>query len=259
MLNNPPTRVNVLGVGISAVNLSQSVEIIADWISCRESHYICVTPAHGVMECYHQPELRRIFNSSGLTTPDGMSIVWLLKLKGYKNIDRVYGPDLMLALCEKSISGGGYRHFFYGGLPGVAEKLSVKLTDKYPGLKIVGTYCPPFRSLSPEENHEVIDHINSVKPDIVWVGISTPQKEHWMAEHINSINAPVLIGAGAAFDFLSGTKRQAPRLIQRMGMEWLFRLASEPKRLWRRYAEYPLFIILVCAQLLGIKQYPLDQ
>ena len=250
-----PMRVNILGILISAINMDQAVQNIDDWIKHKTPYYVCVTPIHGVMECQHNPGLRKIFNSSGMTTPDGMGIVWLLKLKGFHEVSRVYGPDLMRAVCERSVNGGNYKHFLYGGDEGVARKLADNLEKYCPGIQIVGAYTPPFRPLTAEEDHEVIQMINSSKADIVWVGISTPKQELWMAEHFGKLDAPVMVGVGAAFDFLSGVKPQAPRWIQRIGMEWLFRLLSEPRRLWRRYAQYPFFFILVIGQLIGIKKY----
>jgi N-acetylglucosaminyldiphosphoundecaprenol N-acetyl-beta-D-mannosaminyltransferase len=237
--------------------MTQAVEAIEDWIKQGHQRYVCVTPAHAVMECYLQPELRPIFNNSGLTTPDGMAIVWLLRLTGRNQVNRVYGPDLMLSVCERSIDRG-YKHFFYGGVPGVANELTARLQTRFPGLRVAGTYSPPFHSLSSREDEALVERINRTLPDIVWIGISTPKQERWMSEHVGKLSAPVLIGVGAAFDFLSGRKKQAPRWIQRSGMEWLFRLASEPRRLWRRYSNYPLFVLLALAQALKLKRFPLE-
>ena len=249
------TPQNILGVDISTINLDQTVGEIQAWISKEASTYICVTPAHGVMECYNNPGLRKVFNNSGMTTPDGMAIVWLLKLYGHKNVGRVYGPDLMLAVCKEGLEHG-WRHYFYGGKPGVAEKLANELSRRFDGLAIAGSYCPPFRPLTSEEAQSVEDEIKRAKPDIVWVGISTPKQEIWMAEFVKRLDGPVLIGVGAAFDFLSGEKRQAPRWIQRSGLEWLFRWAMEPKRLWRRYIQYPKFVVLALGQFSGLLQFP---
>jgi N-acetylglucosaminyldiphosphoundecaprenol N-acetyl-beta-D-mannosaminyltransferase len=250
-------KVNVLGVGISAINLSLAIASIDSWIKHYQPNYVCVTPAHSLMECYHQPYLRTIFNSSGLTAPDGMSVVWLLKLSGRSHVERVYGPDLMLAVCEYS-QKTHWRHFFYGGAPGVAEKLTVSLRTRFPDLRVVGTYSPPFRDLTCDEDKRIVDRINETHPDVVWVGISSPKQEQWMHSHLGKVDAPVLIGVGAAFDFLSGNKKQAPRWMQRSGLEWLFRLVSEPQRLWRRYIQYPLFGFLVLLQVLGLKRYPVE-
>jgi N-acetylglucosaminyldiphosphoundecaprenol N-acetyl-beta-D-mannosaminyltransferase len=255
----PVEKVSVLGVGISAINLNQALEIIINWINNKEKYYVCITPAHGIMECQRDNVLLRIFNGSGLTTPDGMSIVWILNLLGYRNVNRVYGPDLMESLCEYTSEKQQIRHFLYGGAEGVPEQLSERLSIIHPSLNIVGTYSPPFRPLTEDEDEQVISRINSTSPDIVWVGISTPKQERWMADHIDKLNASVLIGVGAAFDFLSGTKKQAPKWIQKSGLEWLFRLISEPKRLWRRYFEYPLFVVLVIAQMMGIREFPREK
>jgi N-acetylglucosaminyldiphosphoundecaprenol N-acetyl-beta-D-mannosaminyltransferase len=250
-------RANILGVNVSAINMDQAVETIECWLTLGEQNYICVTPAHGVMDCQRDPELRWIFNHSGLTTPDGMSIVWLLKLKGYHHVNRVYGSDLLLAACERSLETG-WRHFFYGGAPGVAQRLSARLVARFPRLQVAGAYMPPFRPITEDEDRAITNSINAAGPEIVWVGLSTPKQERWMAGHVGKLNAPVLVGIGAAFDFLSGSKPHAPRWIQRSGFEWLFRLATEPRRLWRRYIQYPYFLWLVLGQMLGLKHYPLD-
>ncbi len=255
-MENPP-RVNILGVGISTINMDIALEVIEGWIAHRESHYVCVTPVHSVMECQRDPELRRIYHASGMTTPDGMPLVWLSRLRGYHYVDRVYGPDLMLALCQRSIELG-YRHFFYGGAEGVPEQLATNLQRRFPGLVIAGTYSPPFRPLTPEEDDQAVQMINEASPDVVWVGLGSPKQERWMAAHISRVKAPVLIGVGAAFDFLTGRKKQAPRWMQRNGLEWLFRLLTEPRRLWRRYlVNNPLFVLLVLAQALELRRYPL--
>lgn len=251
----PPTsRCNILGVHINAINMSQALATIDGWLASRDAHYVCVTSAHGILECRKDPVLRKMFNQSGLMTPDGMSLVWLLKLRGFRNVERVCGSDLMLEIIRLS-EARRWRHFFYGGTPGVADALAHRLLSQFPGLQIAGTYCPPFRPLTESENLEIIDRIRSSQADIVWVGISTPKQEQWMAEHVGKVNAPVLIGVGAAFDFVSGRKKRAPRWVQHIGMEWLFRLGTEPRRLWKRYAQYPLFLALVIAQSLGITRY----
>lgn len=252
-------RVNILGVGISAINMTTALDTIAGWTAQRASQYVCVFPVHSVMECQKDAELRRIANASGLTTPDGMPLVWLSRLRGYRHVTRVYGPDLMSAVCVASVEPG-YRHFFYGGAEGVPEKLASVLARQYPGLNVVGTYAPPFRPLAPEEDERIVEMINATHADIVWVGLGTPKQDHWMATHVGRIKAPVLIGVGAAFDFLSGLKRQAPRWMQQTGLEWLFRLITEPRRLWRRYlVNNLLFVLLVLSQALRLKRYTLAE
>lgn len=250
-------RANILGVGISAVNMGIALDEIDRWIVRQEAHYVCVTPVHSVMECHRDPILRSIFNKSGLTTPDGMPIVWLCRQKGYRNVGRVYGPDLMLALCERSLAKG-YSHFMYGGTEKTLEQLAKNLSDRFPGLSICGSYAPPFRALTPEENQDIVTTINAARPDIVWVGLGAPKQERWMAAHIDWLNAPVLIGVGAAFDFHAEVKRQAPLWMQRNGLEWFFRLLTEPRRLWKRYLiDNSLFVLLFLAQTIGLRHYAL--
>ena len=249
-------RVNILGVRMSAINMAQALSIIDGWIAHRQQHYVCITGVHGIIESQRDEGLRRIHNEAGLVTPDGMPLVWLGRLHGHAHVERVYGPDLMLAVCEQSLSKG-YRHFFYGGGEGVPTLLTTNLRRRFPSLQVVGGYSPPFRPLSGAEDEQIVDAINEAAPDIVWIGLSTPKQERWMAEHLGRLAAPVLIGVGAAFDFHSGLKKQAPRWMQRSGLEWLFRLATEPRRLWRRYlVNNPLFVVLVVLQVLGLKRYP---
>lgn len=251
-------RTNVLGVGISAINIPMALEVLDAWIRQQHRTYVCITGVHGVMESQADPELRKIHNQAGLVTPDGMPMVWMSRLAGHKHVDRVYGPDLMLAVCEASLQKG-YRHFFYGGNEGVPELLRDKLQEKFPGLLVVGTYSPPFRPLTPEEDAAIVSQINAARPDIVWVGLSTPKQERWMAAHLGKVQAPVMIGVGAAFDFHAGLKPQAPRWMQRSGLEWFFRMVSEPKRLARRYLQNnPKFVMAVLMQLLGLRRYRLD-
>lgn len=251
-------RVNILGVGISAINMAMALQTIAGWISQGQSHYVCVTGVHGVMESQRDAELRWIHNAAGLVTPDGMPLVWLSRLLGFRDVRRVYGPDLMLAVCARSALQG-YRHFFYGGAPGVAEQLAGCLRQRFPGLAIAGTYCPPFRPLTREEDVAVVEQINAAQPDIVWVGLSTPRQEQWMATHVQRLHAPVLIGVGAAYDFLSGVKRQAPGWMQHSGLEWFFRLLQEPRRLWRRYlSNNPRFLWRIFLMTVGQQRYVLE-
>jgi N-acetylglucosaminyldiphosphoundecaprenol N-acetyl-beta-D-mannosaminyltransferase len=257
-MQESPARVNILGVGVSAITLLRAVSIFEEWIAGSTKQYVCVTGVHGVMESQRDRDLRRIHNEAGLVTPDGMPLVWISRLKGYSRVGRVYGPDLMLALCEAS-ERKGYRHFLYGGAEGVAERLASRLRERFPWLAIVGTLSPPFRALEPAEDDEIVKRINDVRPDIVWVGLSTPKQERWMSAHVARLTAPVLVGVGAAFDFHAGLKPQAPRWMQRAGLEWFFRLVKEPRRLWRRYLfNNPPFVFLVGLQALGLRRYTLE-
>lgn len=245
----PINKINVLGVKVCAISRNDILTTLQDWMHSGQSHYVCVTGVHGVMESQNNPQLLNIHNNAGLVTPDGMPLVWLSRLKGFKNTERGYGPDLMLNICEY-FSKRDCTHFFYGGAEGVPELLVKKLTQKIPNLKIAGMYSPPFRKLTNKEDAEIIERINTLKPNIVWVGISTPKQEIWMSEHVNKFRGTILIGVGAAFDFHAGLKRQAPRWMQDFGFEWLFRLITEPRRLWKRYLiNNPKFIWLITKQL----------
>jgi N-acetylglucosaminyldiphosphoundecaprenol N-acetyl-beta-D-mannosaminyltransferase len=250
------TRINVLGIGVSAVNLDIAVDTIDQWIADGQRDYVCVSGVHGVMESQRDTELQRIHNAAGLVTPDGMPLVWLLKLGGIRYADRVYGPDLMLALFERAQSRG-YRHFFYGATEDTIERLSGNLLKKFPGSVIAGSYAPPFRPLTAEEDDDVVRRINQSGADIVWVGLSTPKQERWMADHVMRLGGSVLIGVGAAFDFHAGLKRQAPRWMQRNGLEWLFRLLTEPRRLARRYlTNIPRFVWYLMLDAVGLRRFP---
>lgn len=211
-----------------------AVDEFARWIREGEQHYTCITGVHGVIECQSDAELRAIHNASGLTTPDGMPMVWASRRAGATWVQRVYGPDLMLAVCERAVAEG-WTFFLYGGREGIPELLESRLVTHYPGLRIVGGWSPPFRALTPDEDAALVDRINGLAPDIVWVGLSTPKQERWMAAHAGRLHAPVMVGVGAAFDIHAGTLPQAPRWMQRSGLEWAYRLFREPRRLWRRY------------------------
>jgi N-acetylglucosaminyldiphosphoundecaprenol N-acetyl-beta-D-mannosaminyltransferase len=237
-------RVDVLGVGVSAIDMDQAVAEISGWVERRERHYVCVTGVHGVVESLRDDELRRIHNASGLTTPDGMPMVWAGHRCGAAHMRRVYGPDLMLALCERAAERG-WRSYFHGGAPGVADRLAERLTERFPGLEVVGTSSPPFRTPTPVEDAVTAERIERAAPDLVWVGLGTPKQERWMAAYTKRLSAPVLLGVGAAFNINAGLLPQAPGWMQRSGLEWLYRLSREP-RLARRYLRNnPRFLVEV--------------
>ncbi len=251
----PHGRCDVLGVGISSINIPLALETINNWIARGHKSYVTITGVHGVMESQSDPELKRIHNAAGLVTPDGMPMVWMNKLAGNSHVSRVYGPDLMLAVCKESQTRN-YKHFFYGGADGVADLLVSKLKEKFPQLQVVGTYCPPFRKLTPDEDRQLVEQVNASGADIVWVGLSTPKQEYWMSEHVGRLNSPVMVGVGAAFDFHAGLKSQAPAWMQKTGLEWFFRLCTEPKRLWKRYLRNnPLFVFYVMLQKLRLRNF----
>lgn len=236
-------RVDVLGVKVSAIDMAEALTAFESWIERGEKTYVCVTGVHGVMESQADAALREIHNHSGLTTPDGMPMVWCGRYAGAKGMQRVYGPDLMLEVCSLAAQRG-WRMFFYGAAPGVPEELARRLGELSPGLQVVGTFSPPYRQLSVDETAEIAAMIDTAAPDIVWVGLSTPKQERWMHEYRPLLQAPVLVGVGAAFDMHAGRLPQAPSWMQRSGLEWLYRLLREPRRLWRRYLNNnPRFVL----------------
>ncbi len=260
-------RVNVLGVGISPINLDTASEIIHAAIRSESQGYVGVTGVHGVTEAQSDSSFKRILNDTFLNTPDGMPMVWYGKILGYQGISRVYGPDLMLRICSESVANG-VRHFFYGGREGVAEKLRDELIKKFPGLEVVGTYTPPFRPLTEDEEMSVRDLINDSGAHCVWVGLSTPKQEKFMSNILGKFGkggddtfegAKIFFGVGAAFDFHAGLIPQAPSWLQSCGMEWFYRLCKEPRRLWKRYLKNnPLFIMRAILQLFKLRKYPLQ-
>lgn len=247
-------RTDILGVQISAINMGQTLETIDEWIATGASQYVCITNTHNIMMSYDDPHLRTVHNSAGLTTPDGMPMVWISRWRGQKHVDRVYGPDLLLELSEHSVERG-YKHFFYGGAEGVPERLAAEMQKRYPGLDVVGTISPPYRDLTAPEDQEMVDQINASGADIVWVGLGCPKQELWMYEHVGRLKAPVLIGIGAAFDFHTGMKKQAPKWMRHAGLEMVFRVITEPRRLGPRLLKnHPRFVALMLLDTLGIRR-----
>lgn len=265
---DPPARCNVLGVGISAMNLEQAAGMIVQGADQADhAGYVTVTGVHGVMESRRDPDLQRIHNRSFLSTPDGMPMVWLGRMYGFEDTDRVYGPDLMLEVI-RSTAGSGRRHFFWGGKEGLAAELARRLSDWYPGTEVAGAACPPFRPLEEAEEQELVAQIRETKPHFFWVGLSTPKQERFMhdliARHPDLTDGwdhgLIMLGVGAAFDFHTGQVHQAPRWMQRKGLEWFFRLCMEPRRLWKRYSfNNTTFIFAIIPQLLGWKHYPMEK
>lgn len=258
LLHPRPGWTNVLGVRVWAVNLESATRRIEAAVSRGDKGYVCVRDAHGVIRCQQDAHLKSVHNRAFLVTPDGMPLVWALKRAGHADSGRVYGPDLMLSLFAVG-EPRGLRHFLYGATEATLERLQARLLEKFPGASIVGVHAPPFRSLREEEDAAVAERINRSGADIVWVGLGSPKQELWMAHMRGRLDAAMLIGVGAAFDFHAGLKRQAPKAIRQSGLEWAFRLLHEPRRLWRRYAlVVPGFIVLTAMQRLGLRQFPID-
>jgi N-acetylglucosaminyldiphosphoundecaprenol N-acetyl-beta-D-mannosaminyltransferase len=252
------TRVNILGVGVSAVNMEAALRQTESLLDRGEKGYVCVTGVHGIMEAQSDEAFRDILNRSFLTTPDGMPTVWLGRIHGFKDMNRVYGPDYMANLCERSVARG-YKHFLYGGKPGVAEELRAELTRRFPGLQIVGTYTPPFRPLNSDEENALRSQLETSQADVLWCGLSTPKQERFISSYYERMPVKLMVGVGAAFDLLSGNLDEAPDWMKRSGLQWLYRLIKEPRRLWRRYLlNNPKFAWLTLLQLTGIRGFRLS-
>lgn len=250
-----PRKYSILNVPFDLVDYSAVVNTIEKWKRHGERHYVTLTPPHSVLMCCRDVELKEATTKADLTLPDGVGIILAAKLLRYPHSDRVSGPTLMLKLCDCG-RRKGLRHFFYGGLPGVADLLADKLSMRFPGLVVVGSYCPPFRRLSSEEDTQVIQYINSCRPDIVWVGLGSPKQEKWMRACAGKVDASALIGVGAAFDFHSGRVKWAPTWVRKAGIEWAYRLIREPKRMWRRNVNSFVFLARVISQCLHRKDKP---
>jgi len=248
----PLTRVaarRILGMRVDATSYPHAAHEILRWAHKGESRYVCVATVNNLIEAYDDPAYGAIMEAADLVTPDGMPLVWGLRFLGVGAATRVYGPDLTPIVCRFAAEQG-VPIGFYGGTQDVLEELTAKLGQRFPGLKVAYRASPPFRPLTPEEERRTIEDLDRSGARILFVGLGTPKQERWMAAHKNEVSA-VMLGVGAAFDFLAGRKRQAPRLVQRLGLEWLHRLVHEPRRLWRRYLyRNPRFVILFAAQLL---------
>jgi N-acetylglucosaminyldiphosphoundecaprenol N-acetyl-beta-D-mannosaminyltransferase len=251
-------KANVLGIAVDAVNMEQALARIEQDLQQRRKGYVCMVGVHGVMEAKRDPSLARIFQGAALAAPDGMPTVWMGRRQGYADMERVAGPDLMLEV----IRGERFRnatHFLCGGKDGVAEELRAQLIARYPFTKIVGTYTPPFGPMSPEQEEEFITTINCVRPDIVWVGISTPKQDRFMERYLPLLDTTLMFGVGAAFDFHTGRISDCANWIKRAGLQWLDRLLQDPKHLWKRYLRNnPPFLLYSFLQIMGLKSYPLQ-
>jgi N-acetylglucosaminyldiphosphoundecaprenol N-acetyl-beta-D-mannosaminyltransferase len=251
-------RANVLGVAVSAIDLESAADLACHWIDAGDPGYICLTGVHGVMEARADAAFRHILNSATINAPDGMPMSWVGRLQGFRQMDRVFGPDFMAAMCRLSVQRG-YRHFLYGGQPGVAELLRDNLQEKFPGILICGTYTPPFTSLAPEQEREIIARIRHSKPHILWVGLGTPKQERFMAQYVNRLQVPLLVGVGAAFDYHTGRIRDCSRWVKRAGLQWAHRAMQDPSRLWKRYLRNnPAFLWHIAMQISGIHRYSLN-
>ena len=246
----PLASQEVLGVPLALTDYTRTLDWIDAAVAARQRAFVCVAAVHTVMESQEDPQLREAVLASDFTVPDGQPLVWAMNLLGHNLSSRVYGPDLMERACERA-ARTGQRFFLYGGREAALHTLHDELPRRYPGLRIAGVRPGPFRELSPGEADAIAAELNAAEPDVIWVGLGVPLQEKWMASMRSRLEAPVLVGVGAAFDFHAGLKRQAPHSLQRLGLEWAFRLAQEPRRLWRRYLRYnPRFVLGFARQYL---------
>jgi N-acetylglucosaminyldiphosphoundecaprenol N-acetyl-beta-D-mannosaminyltransferase len=247
-----PETVEVVGVPLALTDYSRTVSWMDDMIAEHAPGYVCVANVHTVMASSEDRELRAALLASSFNVPDGQPLVWAINSLGHPLAARVYGPELMARACSHA-SVHGHRFYLYGGRnQGALVQLALNLRQRFPGVKIVGGYSPPHRPLTPDEEVAVADEINRSRADVVWVGIGVPKQEKWMARMRPRLDAPLLIGVGAAFDFHAGLVPQAPYWLQEAGLEWAYRLAQEPRRLWRRYLRYnPRFVTAFARQLAG--------
>jgi len=242
---------SVLGVRVHAVQMDDAIATIEQWIaSDRQTHFVSAATVHVVMESRRDRTYREAMLGADLCLPDGTPLLWIGRKRGYQLASRVYGPDLMFEFCRRT-ADKGYRHFFYGGAPGVPQQLASELKRRFPELVVAGAYSPPFRTLTIDEDAEVVRMINQAAPDLLWVGLGAPKQEKWIHYHRHSIQVPAMLAVGQAFDIHSGRVKQAPAWMSNYGLEWLYRLAKEPRRLWRRYLIYNAqFVCLVAAESL---------
>lgn len=245
-----PSTLDLLGVQLALTDYEQTLDWIEAAVEARHRGYVCACNVHTVMSSREDPELAAALVRSSLNVPDGQPLVWAINALGHPMTDRVYGPELMARACARAVETG-HRFYLYGGRnQGALVQLALNLRQRHPGVKIVGGYSPPHRPLSEEERVAIASEINNAHADVVWVGIGVPKQEKWMAQMHHRLEAPVLVGVGAAFDFHAGLVPQAPPWIQDSGLEWAYRLAHEPRRLWRRYLRYnPRFVTAFARQL----------
>lgn len=226
---------NILGTNINVTNMRDTVKVITENLEDIKGNYICVSNVHTTVMSYEDESYKAIQNGGFMAIPDGKPLSIVSKIRGFKEAERVTGPDLMEEIFKIS-EENGYRHYFYGSTKETLEALKGKLNEKYPNMKIVGMYSPPFRKLTKDEDREVVEYINISNPDFIWIGLGAPKQEIWMSEHKNNIKG-LMLGVGAGFDYHAECIKRAPKVMQSLSLEWLYRLLQDPKRLFRRYFE----------------------
>ncbi len=234
-------RISIGGIAFDFTTAEEVAAVIDRWRHSTTTNLVTLTNPHSVMLCGRDDEMNEATRSAGLTLPDGVGITLGAALLGYGKRQRMTGPALMLELCDIGREFG-FRHFFYGGQEGVADRLAERLSQEFPGLDVAGTYCPPFRQLSEQEDDDIVEMINQSQPDVLWVGLGAPKQEKWMLAHRDRLSCAAVAGVGAAFDFHSGNVAWAPSFVRKFGLEWIHRLALNPRRMWRRNLDSPLFL-----------------
>lgn len=255
----PQTWANILGIRIDALDTAEALDQIEAALAVGRKGYLCAPDVCSIVCAQQDAVHRAILNGSFLTIADSRAVVWTAWAEGVRSLRQIGGPELMLALCARSVEPG-YRHFLYGGDPGVAEELKTVLEGRFPGIAIVGTYCPPYRPLNQEERRQLICQVAAAQPDLFWVGIGSPKQERFMAEYLPLLDTKLMLAVGAAFNFHTGRVRFSPHWMQLAGLSWLFRLTQEPRRLWRRYGRaIPKFLWLIGLQLCALRHFRIDQ
>jgi N-acetylglucosaminyldiphosphoundecaprenol N-acetyl-beta-D-mannosaminyltransferase len=256
-LSSRHPRANVLGVAIDAVDMDQALRRIAEELSSGRKGYVCFAGVHGVMEVQRSADLAGTFAGATLVLPDGMPTVWVGHRQGNTSMRRVFGPELMLEVLQRE-EFQSYTHFFCGGKNGTAQELRDRMQERFPHIKIVGTYTPPFGPMSTEQEREFVRMVKELHPDILWVGISTPKQERFMAQYLPLLDTRLMFGVGAAFDYHTGRIQDCAEWIKQCGLQWLHRLLQDPRHLWKRYLlNNPAFVYAIALQLMGLRSYPL--
>jgi len=246
----------VVGIPIDPLDMDRTIAHIAEQVEARRKGYICLIGVHGIMEAQRNPALAQIYARAELMVPDGMPTVWVGRWQGFHEMKRVAGPDLMLEVFRRDEFRGA-THFLYGGRQGVAEDLRERLTKRFPWVRIVGTYTPPYRDLNLDEEDALAARLQELKPDFMWVGISTPKQERFMMRFLSRLESTLMFGVGAAFDFHTGRIKDAPEWVKRAGLQWLHRLVQDPRNLlWRYLRNNSAFLLHITLQLTGLREYP---
>lgn len=254
----PPERVYVLGCGVSRITLAGALDRIEAWIAAPAPapRYVVATGFHGIHVAAEDPEFRRILNGADLFCPDGIAPVIVSRLRGDPLPERVPGPDILRGFLARA-DARGYASYFYGDTEPTLAALRERLAREYPGHRVAGTCSPPFRPLTDAESDRIVADINASGAHVLWVGLGLPKQERWIAAHIDRLEVPVIVAVGAAFGFESGRVSRAPALVGRLGLEWAWRLAAEPRKLWRRtLVQGPRFLWRVLLEITGLRKYP---